>query len=292
MRVSIPCVTGPYVNVPATLRLVRSEIRRRPRLDDRPVDVPARHTNQVATSSGQADGGVFEFTFRDERFLPFEGAGAVSDWKLDLPATFRPFDYGTISDVVLRIGYTAELDAAFGATVLEATSATAGSLRKRLGDDGLPVLLSLRRDAPEAWRRLLDEPPGTAVTLPLEARHLPGVLSDWLTGRPLPANSRPQLSVGGAVVGLVLSAGRTRPTATLSAALGSAAPPAALTFGATVGALGLYQAPLPGTVLIESPATGTDITLRLDTPGNLGETTLRDIVVLLTVKIATKTTTP
>jgi hypothetical protein len=31
VRVSIPCVTGPYVNVPATLRLVRSVIRRRPR---------------------------------------------------------------------------------------------------------------------------------------------------------------------------------------------------------------------------------------------------------------------
>ena len=43
---------------------------------------------------------------------------------------------------------------------------------------------------------------------------------------------------------------------------------------------------------VDLVATGTDITLRLDTPGNLGETTLRDIVVLLTVKIATKTTTP
>ena len=32
---------------------------------------------------------MFETNLRDERFLPFEGAGAISTWKLDLPADFR-----------------------------------------------------------------------------------------------------------------------------------------------------------------------------------------------------------
>ena len=32
----------------------------------------------IATSTAQSDAGVFEFNFRDERYMPFEGAGAVS----------------------------------------------------------------------------------------------------------------------------------------------------------------------------------------------------------------------
>jgi hypothetical protein len=38
----------------------------------------------IATSSGQADSGLFELNFRDERYLPFEGAGAISRWRLEL----------------------------------------------------------------------------------------------------------------------------------------------------------------------------------------------------------------
>ena len=77
----------------------------------------------IAASSAQNDSGVFELSFRDERYLPFEGAGAVSEWSLelfsDLPANnpepanldfgtaLRQFDYGIISDAVLHVKYTA-----------------------------------------------------------------------------------------------------------------------------------------------------------------------------------------
>ena len=44
---------------------------------------------------------------RDERYLPFEGAGAISTWRLDLSKQFRTFDYDTISDVILHLRYTA-----------------------------------------------------------------------------------------------------------------------------------------------------------------------------------------
>ena len=50
---------------------------------------------------------MFETNLRDERFLPFEGAGAISTWSLGLPSEFRPFDYMTISDVILHVRYTA-----------------------------------------------------------------------------------------------------------------------------------------------------------------------------------------
>jgi hypothetical protein len=41
------------------------------------------------------------------RLLQFEGADAESFWTLDLPAEFRQVDYGTFSDVILHIRYTA-----------------------------------------------------------------------------------------------------------------------------------------------------------------------------------------
>lgn len=61
----------------------------------------------IASSQAEAYAGVFNFDFRDERYLPFEGAGVDSSWHLELPKDFRQFDYETISDVILHISYTA-----------------------------------------------------------------------------------------------------------------------------------------------------------------------------------------
>jgi hypothetical protein len=47
-----------------------------------------------------------ETNLRDERVLPFEGAGVESTWKLELSAEFRQFDYNTISGVILHVCYT------------------------------------------------------------------------------------------------------------------------------------------------------------------------------------------
>ena len=66
----------------------------------------------IATSQAEAYAGVFNFDFRDERYLPFEGAGVDSSWRLELPKEFRQFEYESISDVVLRISYTARNGAA------------------------------------------------------------------------------------------------------------------------------------------------------------------------------------
>jgi hypothetical protein len=91
-------VTGPCTNVGATLRLTGSKIRRQPKLGaSELVDVPVRRSVTIATSSAQNDAGVFEFSFRDERYMPFEGAGAISSWQLTLPKSFRSFDYHTHS---------------------------------------------------------------------------------------------------------------------------------------------------------------------------------------------------
>jgi Tc toxin complex TcA C-terminal TcB-binding domain len=116
VAISIPAVAGPYSSVSCTLTLLGSSLRKSPiagddylrqgREDERFIDFIGA-VQSVVTSSGQMDSGLFETNLRDERFLPFEGAGAVSTWKLDLPKDYRSFDYGTISDAVLHVRYTA-----------------------------------------------------------------------------------------------------------------------------------------------------------------------------------------
>jgi hypothetical protein len=156
VALSIPSVTGPYTSVNCTLSLLRSSIRKSPipkdgeyarqgTEDDRFIDY-AGAVQSVVTSAGSNDSGMFETSLRDDRFLPFEGAGAVSTWKLDLPAEHRTFDYATISDVVLHVRYTArqgvdqtKVNASLDEIFAEATQSD------------LALLFSLRHDFPTEW---------------------------------------------------------------------------------------------------------------------------------------------
>jgi hypothetical protein len=117
VSLSMPSVVGPYTSVNCTLSLLRSTIRKSPvgddylrqgPEDDRFVDY-AGAVQSIVTSGANDDGGMFETNLRDERYLPFEGAGAESTWRLDLPkpSQYPAFDYSTISDVILHIRYTA-----------------------------------------------------------------------------------------------------------------------------------------------------------------------------------------
>ena len=93
VSLTLPCVVGPYTTVSCTLRLLKNSIRinttngngypHLPADDDRFVEnnIPVK---AIAASSAQNNSGVFELSFRDERYLPFEGAGAVSEWSLEL----------------------------------------------------------------------------------------------------------------------------------------------------------------------------------------------------------------
>ena len=173
-RLTVPCVTGQYVNVGATLRLISSEVRLEPDPTLPLQQVPLRHTTTVATSSADNDAGVFEFTFRDERFMPFEGAGAISVWELSLPENLRPFEYHTIADVILRIAYTAESDEALRSKVEQAQ----GTLAQYLSTAGITRVFSLRHDFSDAWHKLVRSPLGTGVDITLNERHLPFFISN------------------------------------------------------------------------------------------------------------------
>ena len=69
--------------------------------------MPHTGTQTIATSTGQNDAGLFEVNLRDERWLPFEGQGAISTWNLVLDPRDNNFDFGSITDVILHLRYTA-----------------------------------------------------------------------------------------------------------------------------------------------------------------------------------------
>ena len=57
----------------------------------------------IVTSTAQNDSGMFEVKFKDQRHPPFEGAGAISLWHLQLTSAVRQLIYNTISDVIMHI---------------------------------------------------------------------------------------------------------------------------------------------------------------------------------------------
>jgi Tc toxin complex TcA C-terminal TcB-binding domain len=160
VAVSVPCIVGPYTNVGCKLVLLKSQVRRTAAVGDDgyastgPED--ARFSTyyggiqSVVTSSSQNDSGMFEANLRDERYLPFEGSGAISTWSLELPAEVPQFDLDTIADVVLHIRYTARE----GGELLR--KAAVGNVRTLLAEArsaGSARLFSVRHEFPEAWAR-------------------------------------------------------------------------------------------------------------------------------------------
>ena len=107
VAVTIPAVTGPYTTIHAKLSLLRSSIRTSSLLGDQYArsedgeDARFRDftgaIQSIVTSSAQNDSGLFEVDLRDERRLPFEGAGAISTWRIELPNDIPQFDFETRS---------------------------------------------------------------------------------------------------------------------------------------------------------------------------------------------------
>lgn len=102
---------------------------------------------------------MFELNFRDERYLPFEGADVISQWSLklfndqeaqDFGKSLGHSDYGSISDVVLQIKYTAREDAGPYKT------GAIAHLRDYFREAGAAPslrLFNLRQDFPNQWHR-------------------------------------------------------------------------------------------------------------------------------------------
>lgn len=131
------------------------------------------------TSSARNDSGLFDGP-GDDRYLPFEGSGAVSRWRLELAAGARQFDYDSISDVVLHLRYTAR----DGGLALRSAATAAVQARIAAASAVGPArLLDVRHEFPTEWARFVISvpsgqpspvPPAPApLTLTLREEHYP-----------------------------------------------------------------------------------------------------------------------
>jgi hypothetical protein len=173
VSVTIPCVAGPYTSINCKLTLLWSRIRRSadvgtsyapdPAGDDRFVEEHGAQQS-IVTSSGQADSGLFDAALRDERYLPFEGSGVVSRWRVELPHETNAFDRASLSDLVLHLRYTSR----DGGDRLRAAARTATDV---VGSR----LFSARAEFPSEWHRFLHPEPGEphALSLPMSPERFP-----------------------------------------------------------------------------------------------------------------------
>jgi hypothetical protein len=162
VSLTIPCIAGPYVGVHATVTLLGSTIR----MSDDPTAEPVKHTGAVesiATSTGQNDSGIFELNLHDERYLPFEGHGAVGNWQITLDPNANRFDFSTIADVLLNVSYTARQ----GGDELRQAALDALPARQQV------AFFDAEHDFSDSWYRFLhpaDDIPGNTLAFDLTGR--------------------------------------------------------------------------------------------------------------------------
>ena len=125
VSLSFPVLIGPYQNICATLTQIANKTLIKPdnkgidylyggansAADNLPLRVNLMANQQIALSQGLNDTGLFVLNFNDERYLPFEGTGAISTWKLEMPVKNdndpNGIDLGNLSDLIIQINYTA-----------------------------------------------------------------------------------------------------------------------------------------------------------------------------------------
>ena len=96
---------------------------------------------------------MFELNFKDERYLPFEGAGVISKWRLELPQ-FRQFDYDTISDVVMHVRYiSTEGGERLKKAAYDSTQKFMTSVEELGQQEGLFTIIDLQHDLPMEWHK-------------------------------------------------------------------------------------------------------------------------------------------
>jgi hypothetical protein len=115
---------GKFDNVKATLTMVANKVRSSTAVEagkgyaEEPVGSDQRFEynyaavpQKIVLGNAQDDPGMFttaiSSNIADQRYLPFENAGAISSWHLEMPAATNEIDLSTVGDVVLHLYYTA-----------------------------------------------------------------------------------------------------------------------------------------------------------------------------------------
>ncbi|MDI3284715.1 neuraminidase-like domain-containing protein [Polyangium sp. 15x6] len=198
ISMTVPVVNGPYAGVNSKLTLLKSSVRMNSEVHPTPslaANYPRKtdasgpdprfldhygSTQSIVTSSGQSDAGLFELVFRDERYLPFEGAGADSTWKIELDGKTNRFDPTAVHDVVLHVRYTARDG---GETLKKGALEALGVVENPPAGSG-PTgfrLFSAKTDFPDGWHVFLagaGQPATHTLSLPLGLRHFQPLLGN------------------------------------------------------------------------------------------------------------------
>lgn len=107
ISVSLPTVVGPYENIRAMLTQTSSKVFMSPDANAQAME-GRRANQQIALSTGVDDNGLFTLNFNDDRYLPFEYTGAVSQWQLTFPNPEAQKDLlDSLTDVIVHVSYTA-----------------------------------------------------------------------------------------------------------------------------------------------------------------------------------------
>jgi hypothetical protein len=171
--ITVPCVVGPYAGVSMTLTLHDNHVRTDPSSSAYAFYNPNNKNNpgfiddqggisSIVTSSAQNDRGMFELKFDDERYLPFECAGAISSWKLRLNPVYPQFDYSTISDVIIHLQYTARDGGDDLRDKVKGRDKVTGVVKDELKNmalaesgKGLYLLISARHEFGSSWQKFI-----------------------------------------------------------------------------------------------------------------------------------------
>jgi hypothetical protein len=165
VRVSLIALTPPSLGIRATLStsgLSRVVVAG----DQFRTIVVRRNPESVALSSPQNATGLFELDAQSELLQPFENTGVDTRWTFELDRAANPFDFGTISDVLVTIDYTALSDDDYRAEVISGLPTTLSGERP----------FSLRNDFADALYELNhpeDSPTPMTVRLSVPADAFP-----------------------------------------------------------------------------------------------------------------------
>ncbi len=253
VSVSIPAVVGPYQNIQATLIQTRDRVLTKADADaagklltNKVEEIGAgvlrsnwRRSQQIAISKGVDDSGMFQLNFEDERYLPFEGTGALSNWTLTLPkAANRSLDFSSISDVVIHLRYTA-LDggAAFRGKVI-----AHDEMKKYSGHS----LVSLRQKCAGDWQNFAPAPPKDTPEDGEPQRKKSKPLAFSLNADRLALNCSAKKFAGHLAIQPLWADGSRHKNPGLSIALTDQKKPKPLTIAWTDNGLGICE--LPGSV--------------------------------------------
>jgi hypothetical protein len=124
---------------------------------------------QIALSTHtqyETNSGVFELNFESEHYLPFEGTGAVSRWRLELGGPPGAYDLGNLTDVTITLKYTA----------LQGGDSFAASVRGLLKPTDALRAFNLSVDFTDVWQAFL-QGDSAVLELPLRQALFPNMIS-------------------------------------------------------------------------------------------------------------------